>query len=68
MSEAQLDTVTAMHEAMFHRLNALEMLHKGGQQAVDEFVSTHCRRGREPSQTCRAAAAAATDQQRQDGG
>jgi hypothetical protein len=30
MSESQLDMVTAMHEAMFCRLNALEMLHKGG--------------------------------------
>jgi hypothetical protein len=32
MSEAQLDMVAAMHEAMFHRLNALEMLHKGGKE------------------------------------
>jgi hypothetical protein len=40
MSEAQLDMMTAMHEAMFCRLNALEMLHKGGQRAVDKFVSS----------------------------
>jgi hypothetical protein len=30
MSEAQLDMVSSMHECMFRRLNALEMLHKGG--------------------------------------
>jgi hypothetical protein len=39
MTEGQLDMVSAMHEAMFRRLNALEMLHKGGQRAVDEFMS-----------------------------
>jgi hypothetical protein len=26
-----------MHDALFRRLNALEMLYKGGQRAVDEF-------------------------------
>jgi hypothetical protein len=40
MTEAQLDMVTTMHESMFCRLNALEMLHKGGQRAVDEFMSS----------------------------
>jgi hypothetical protein len=40
MSEAQLDMVSSMHECMFRRLNALEMLHKGGQRAVDEFMSS----------------------------
>jgi hypothetical protein len=40
MTEAQLDMVTTMHESMFRRLNALEMLHKGGQRAVDEFMSS----------------------------
>jgi hypothetical protein len=39
-SEAQLDMVTAMHEAMFRRLNALEMLQKGRQRVVDKFVSS----------------------------
>jgi uncharacterized membrane protein YgcG len=40
MTEGQLDMVSAMHEAMFRRLKALEMLHKGGQRAVDEFMSS----------------------------
>jgi hypothetical protein len=40
MTEGQLDMVSAMHEAMFRQLNALEMLHKGGQRAVDEFLSS----------------------------
>jgi hypothetical protein len=40
MTEAQLNMVTTMHESMFCRLNALEMLHKGGQRAVDEFMSS----------------------------
>jgi hypothetical protein len=40
MTEAQLDMVTTMHKSMFCRLNALEMLHKGGQRAVDEFKSS----------------------------
>jgi hypothetical protein len=30
MTEGQLEMVSAMHEAMFRRLNTLEMLHKGG--------------------------------------
>jgi hypothetical protein len=37
MTEAQLDMVTAMHETMWRRLNALEVFYKGGQRAVDEF-------------------------------
>jgi uncharacterized membrane protein YgcG len=37
MTEAQLDMITVMHEALFRRLNALEMLYKGVQRAVDEF-------------------------------
>jgi hypothetical protein len=40
MTEGQLDMVSAMHEAMFRQLNALEMLHKGGQRAVDELLSS----------------------------
>jgi hypothetical protein len=40
MSEPQLDMVLSMHESMFRRLNALEMLRKGGQQAVDKFMSS----------------------------
>jgi hypothetical protein len=40
MTEGQLDIVSAMHEAMFRQLNALQMLHKGGQGAVDEFMSS----------------------------
>jgi hypothetical protein len=39
MSEAQLDMFTTMHDSMFRRLNALEMLHEGGQRAVDEFTA-----------------------------
>jgi uncharacterized membrane protein YgcG len=37
MTEAQLDMITVMHEALFLCLNALEMLNKGGQRAEDEF-------------------------------
>jgi hypothetical protein len=37
MTEAQLNMITVMHEALFCRLNALEMLYKGVQRAVDEF-------------------------------
>jgi hypothetical protein len=37
MTESQLDMITTMHEEMFRRLNALKMLYKGGQRAVDEF-------------------------------
>jgi hypothetical protein len=37
MTESQLDMITTMHEVMFRRLNALKMLYKGGQRAVDEF-------------------------------
>jgi copper oxidase (laccase) domain-containing protein len=40
MSEAQLDIVTTMHDTLQHRLNALEVLFKGGQPAVDEFMSS----------------------------
>jgi hypothetical protein len=39
MSEAQLDIVTTMHDTLQHHLNALEVLFKGGQRAVDEFMS-----------------------------
>jgi uncharacterized membrane protein YgcG len=38
MSEAQLDAVTSVHEMMMRRLDALDVLHKGGQKAVDEFM------------------------------
>jgi hypothetical protein len=37
MTESQLDMITTMHEVMFRRPNALEMLYKGGQRAVDKF-------------------------------
>jgi hypothetical protein len=37
MTKAQLDMITVMHEALFCCLNALEMLYKGRQRAVDEF-------------------------------
>jgi hypothetical protein len=40
MSEAQLDIVTTMHDTLQHRLNALEVLFKGGQHAVAEFMSS----------------------------
>jgi hypothetical protein len=40
MTEAQLDMFTTMHNSMFRRLNASEMLHKGGQRAVDEFTAS----------------------------
>jgi hypothetical protein len=40
MLEAHLDMFTTMHDSMFRRLNALEMLHKGGQRAVDEFTAS----------------------------
>jgi hypothetical protein len=40
MSEAHLDMITSMHETMMRRLNALEVLYKGGQRAVDEFTSS----------------------------
>jgi hypothetical protein len=40
MSEDQLDMITTMHNTMIRRLNALEVLHKGGQRAVDEFMSS----------------------------
>jgi hypothetical protein len=38
MSEPQLNMVSSKY--MFRRLNALEMLHKGGQRAVYEFMSS----------------------------
>jgi hypothetical protein len=37
MSEAQLNMITAMHETLWRRLNALEVFFRGGQRAVDEF-------------------------------
>jgi hypothetical protein len=40
MTEAQLDMFTTMHDSMFRCLNTLEMLHKGGQRAVDEFTAS----------------------------
>jgi hypothetical protein len=40
MNEAQLDMVTTMHETMATRLNALEVFYKGGQGAVEEFMSS----------------------------
>jgi hypothetical protein len=40
MTEGQLDMVSAMHEAIFRQINALEMLHKGGQRSVDKFISS----------------------------
>jgi hypothetical protein len=40
MTEAQLDMFTSMHNSMLRRLNALEMLHKSGQRAVDEFTAS----------------------------
>jgi hypothetical protein len=43
MTEAQLDMFTTMHDSMFRHLNALEMLHKGGQRAVDEFTASGLR-------------------------
>jgi hypothetical protein len=71
MTEAQLDMFTTMHDSMFRRLNALEMLHKGGQRAVDELLrpdstawrserQMRCRRprGRTPMTVAAAAAAA----------
>jgi hypothetical protein len=40
MSEAQLDMVSTMLETMTQCLNALEVLFKGRQKAVDEFMSS----------------------------
>jgi hypothetical protein len=37
LSDANLDMVTSMHETMLRRLNALEVLYKGGLRAVDNF-------------------------------
>jgi hypothetical protein len=37
LSDANLDMVTSMHETTLRRQNALEVLYKGGQRAVDEF-------------------------------
>jgi hypothetical protein len=42
MSETQLDTVTSVHEMMLRMLDALDVLHKGGQKAVDEFMRMTC--------------------------
>jgi hypothetical protein len=38
MSETQLDAVTSVHEMMLRRLDMLDVLHKGGQKAVEEFM------------------------------
>jgi hypothetical protein len=39
MSETQLDAVTStVHEMMLRRLDALDVLHKGGQKALDKFM------------------------------
>jgi hypothetical protein len=40
MSEIHLDMFTTKHDSMSRCLNALEMLHKGGQRAVDEFTAS----------------------------
>jgi hypothetical protein len=40
MSQDQLDMITTMHDTMMRRLNGLEVLHKGGQRVVDEFMSS----------------------------
>jgi uncharacterized membrane protein YgcG len=40
VSESRLDMVTTMHNLMIRRLNALDVLFKGGQKAVDEFMSS----------------------------
>lgn len=39
MSETHLDMISTMHETMTQRLNALDVLYKGGQRAVDEYMS-----------------------------
>jgi hypothetical protein len=38
MTDAHLDMVSTMHDTMMRRLNAREVLYKGGQQAVDKFM------------------------------
>jgi uncharacterized membrane protein YgcG len=40
MNNAQLDMISSMHEAMFRRLNALDVLFRGGQLAVDAFTTS----------------------------
>jgi hypothetical protein len=40
MNNAQLDMISAIHEAMFRRLNALDVLFRGGQLAVDAFTTS----------------------------
>jgi hypothetical protein len=40
MSESQLNMVTSMQDVMYRRLNTLEVLFKGGQQAVDEYTNS----------------------------
>jgi uncharacterized membrane protein YgcG len=40
MSNAQLYMISAMHEAMFRRLNALDVLFRGGQLAVYAFTTS----------------------------
>jgi uncharacterized membrane protein YgcG len=38
MSETQLDAVTSVHEMRLRRLDALDVLNKGGQNALDKFM------------------------------
>jgi hypothetical protein len=38
MSDGQLDMMTSMHVSMRRRLDTLEVFHKGGQKAADEFL------------------------------
>jgi hypothetical protein len=40
MNKEQLDMISAMHEVMFRRLNALDVLFRGGQLAVDAFTTS----------------------------
>jgi uncharacterized iron-regulated protein len=75
MTEAQLDMVTAMHETMWRRLNALEVFYKGGQRAVDEFnkstltgiEKTKANAIRRQARGVEAAAAVAIPHQRREG-
>jgi hypothetical protein len=39
MTDAHLDMVSTMHETMMRRLKPLKVLYKGGQRALDEFMS-----------------------------
>jgi uncharacterized membrane protein YgcG len=40
MNNAKLDMISAMHGAMFRRLNVLDVLFRGGQLAVDAFTTS----------------------------